>query len=171
MIESQTDILPGGTSVRTFVPVDRVDTRGADFTANLEGLWHPRLDLRFNLTYTHAEIARNTPDPSIEGNRFPRMPRWRGNLIASYGLTRAWELSTNLQYASDSVGRLDNTDNTNGVYGAQDAYRFLGLKARYQRVDHWRFSVGVDNITDERAYVAHPWPGRTVYTTFSYDWH
>ncbi|WP_245573489.1 TonB-dependent receptor [Marinimicrobium agarilyticum] len=170
VIESQTDLLPGGGSVRTFVPVDEVTTWGAEWIANLQGLWHPQLDLRFNLTYTRSEITENDPNPDLEGNTFPRMPRWRGNLLTTYHLTPKWDLSASLQYASDSYGNLDNSDTEDEVYGAQDGYAFIGLKTRYQFDDRWGFSLGVDNITDQRAYVAHPWPGRTVYANFSYDW-
>jgi len=170
VIESQTDRLPGGGSVRTFVPVNEVDTWGAEWIADLQGLWHPQLDLRFNLTYTRAEITENSPNPALEGNTFPRMPRWRGNLLTTYHLNSKWAVSTSVQYASNSYGNLDNSDTVNGVYGAQDGYTFIGLKTRYQLDDRWGFSLGLDNITDQRAYVAHPWPGRTVYANFSYDW-
>lgn len=170
VIESQTDLLPGGGSVRTFVPVDKVNTWGAEWIAELQGLWHPQLDLRFNLTYTRSEITENKPNPDLEGNTFPRMPRWRGNWLATYHLTSKWDASASVQYASDSYSNLDNSDKIDGVYGAQDGYTFIGLKTRYQLDDRWGFSLGMDNITDRRAYVAHPWPGRTVYAHFSYDW-
>lgn len=171
VIESQTELLPGGGSVRTFVPIDEVETWGAEWIADLQGLWHPQLDWRFNLTYIRSEVTDNEPNPDLEGNTFPRMPRWRGNLLASYHLSADWQVNANIQYASDSFGSLDNSDTEKGVYGAQDGYIFIGLKTRYQLDDHWGFSLGLDNVTDERAYVAHPWPGRTVYASFSYDWH
>lgn len=169
VIHAQTRSLPGGTSVRTFVPVDEVDTWGAEFIAHSQGGLHPKLDLRFNLTYTRAEIDKNSANPAFEGNEFPRMPDWRGNFIASYQFTRRWDLGGSVQYVSNSFNQLDNRDNQRNVFGAIDNYVFLGLKTNFQYNRHWRFSLGLDNITDEEAYVAHPWPGRTLHLSFSYD--
>lgn len=169
VIESQTDTLPGGISVRTFVPVDTVETHGVEFIANAYDFALSNLDLRFNLAWTHAEIIENRADPTIEGNRFPRMPEWRGNMLLSYHLSDQWDLGGSLQYASDSYGRLDNTDREDNVYGAQDGYLRLGLKTNYQFTRQLSGSAGVDNLSNDIDYVAHPWPGRTYYVHLSYD--
>ncbi|BFM21735.1 TonB-dependent receptor [Gilvimarinus japonicus] len=169
-IESQATTLPGGTSIRTFIPIDSVRTRGVEFIANAYNLWLENLDVRFNLAYTDAEIRRNAADPSIEGNQVPRMPKWRGNLLATYHLSDKWDVGGSVQYASNSYGRLDNTDTADNVYGAQDGYTRLGFKSSYQFSKHFKAGVGIDNLTNEIAYVAHPWPGRTLYVNFSYDW-
>jgi iron complex outermembrane receptor protein len=169
VIQAQSATLPGGTSVRTFIPVDKVRTRGVEFIANASNLFVDDLDVRFNTTYTDSEIVENTPDPSIEGNTFPRMPDWRANLLATYHMNNRWDIGGNIQYASDSFGRLDNTDDEDNVFGAQDGYTRLGLKTVYRLTDQARISAGVDNLTDEIAYVAHPWPGRTYYVNVSYQ--
>lgn len=168
VIESQTDttVFP---SVRTFVPVDEVQTTGIEFIANVDRLFVDQLNVRFNAAYTDSEIVKNSADPSIEGNHFPRMPKWRSNLLATYHLNSAWDVGGSLQYASDSYGRLDNADNEDQVYGAQDGYTFVGLKTTYKVNRNTKVGVGVDNLTDEVAYVAHPWPQRTFYINASYD--
>ena len=74
-----------------------------------------------------------------------------------------------IQYASNSYGRLDNKDTEEQVYGAIDGYTFLGLKTAYKVNRNAKIGLGVDNLTDKVAYVAHPWPGRTVYVNASYD--
>ncbi|UTF59743.1 TonB-dependent receptor [Gilvimarinus sp. DA14] len=168
-IESQSTILPGGSSIRTFIPIDEVRTRGVEFIANINQLLLDQLDVRFNIAYTDSEILANAADPSIVGNEFPRTPEWRGNLLATYHLSDSWNLGASVQYASNSYGRLDNTDTARNVYGAQDPYTRLGFKTNYQFSKAFSAGLGVDNITNEIAYVAHPWPGRTVYLNFSYD--
>lgn len=168
-IDSQSTILPGGSSIRTFIPIDRVRTRGVEFIANVNEIWSTPLDVRLNLAYTDAEILENQADPSIVGNTFPRMPEWRANLLATYHLSDRWDVGGSVQYASNSYGRLDNTDTAENVYGAQDAYTRLGIKSSYRFSKAFSAGVGVDNLTNEVAYVAHPWPGRTVYLNFSYD--
>lgn len=168
VIESQTDT-SGPVDVRTFVPVDEVQTTGLEFIANVRKVLIDDLDIRFNVANTDSEILRNAADPGIVGNRFPRMPEWRSNLLATYHISTVWDLSGSMQFASDSFGRLDNTDNEDNVYGAQDSYTRLGVKTIYRLSTQSSVSFGIDNLTDEVAYVAHPWPGRTIYVTASYD--
>jgi len=169
VIESQTTMLAGGTSLRTFVPVDQVETEGVELIFNAYDVFTPGLNLRANLAWTDAEITQNRVDPSIVGNQFTRMPKWRGNLLANYHVNARWDVGTNLQYASDSYGRLDNRDREDNVYGAQDGYLRLGVKTRYQFTPQLSGSIGIDNLRNDIDYVAHPWPGRTGYVSLSYD--
>lgn len=168
VVESQSEILPGGLSVRTFIPVDEIDTSGIEFIANLDELLVDNLSMRFNAVYTRSEIVKNDIDPSIEGNVYPRMPKWRGNLLLTYYVRPQWDIGLNLQYASDSFGRNDNRDRENGVYNAQDAYTRVGLKTTYNLGNGLAMGLGVDNLTNDISYVAHPWPGRTYYANLSY---
>ena len=169
VIESQTTTLENGISLRTFLPVDEIETSGLEFIANATDLLVPNLNVRFNVVYTDSQILKNDPNPSIEGNVYPRMPDWRGNLLANYRINNNWDIGLNYQYASDSFGRTDNTDRKDNVYGAQDAYSRIGLKSTYRMNNGLSLGVGVDNISDEIAYVAHPWPGRSLYVNLAYD--
>lgn len=174
-IESQSNLLPGGGSITTFSAIDQVETDGVELIVNRYAVLVPELDIRFNLAYTKSIIADNStaegPNPgnSIEGNNYPRMPRWRGNLMATYHVTYRWDLSSNLQYAEKSFGRLDNTDIAEQVMGAQDGYTRWGVKTTYDFSDQMEVGFGIDNLTNEESYVAHPWPGRTIYLSLSYD--
>lgn len=169
VIESQTGLINGGTSLRTFLPIGEIETNGIEFITNANDLFIDNFDVRFNLVYTDAEIVENAPNPSIEGNVYPRMPEWRGNLLATYNISNNWDVGLNFQYASDSFGRTDNTDNTDNVYGAQDGYERVGVKSTYRLDNGMALGFGVDNISDDVAYVAHPWPGRSYYFNLSYD--
>lgn len=171
-IESQSATTSSG-SVNTFVPIDTMRTRGVEWIVNQYDALND-LDIRFNLVFTDAKIIRNATaegnsSSTIEGNVYPRMPKWRGNLLATYHFSDELEASFSVQYATDSFGRIDNSDTEKHVYGAQDGYTRLGAKTTYQASQQWRLGLGIDNIRNEIAYVAHPWPGRTLYLTCSYD--
>lgn len=168
VIEAQALLLPGGVTVRTFLPVTEVSTRGVEFVSNLDDVVVPGLDLRFNVAWTDAQTTRNLTDPSLVGNRFPRMPRWRANLLLNYQLTAALDVGAGLRYAANSFGRLDNRDREADVFGAQDDYVFVNLKANWRASPHVQFGLGVDNLFDEVAYVTHPWPARTLFLEASY---
>lgn len=170
VIEAQAETLAGGVSVRTFIPIDQVDTLGTEFIVNATGLGLEALDVRFNATYTDNEIVRNRVDPSIEGNVYPRLPTWRGNLLATYHISDDWNIGLNYQYADTSFGRNDNRDTEQNVYGAQDGYSRVGIKTDYRFGNGFSLGAGVDNIGNDVDFVAHPWPGRTVYLNVSYDW-
>lgn len=168
-IEAQSTILDGGISLRTFIPVDEIETSGLEFIVNADDFMIDQLDIRFNAVYTDSEVTKNAANRALEGKVYPRMPEWRGNLLATYHLSRDWNIGLNAQYASDSFGRIDNLDNEDNVYGAQDGYMRVGLKSTYRLRDGMALGFGIDNLTDEVAYVAHPWPGRTFFANFSYD--
>lgn len=170
VIESQATTLPGGLSLRTFIPVDEVQTLGTEFIVNANGLWLDNLDVRFNVTYTDNEIVENQADRSIEGNVYPRMPNWRGNLLATYHVSENWNAGLNYQYASNSFGRANNRDREQGVFGAQDGYSRVGVKTNYKVGHGFTIGAGIDNISNAIDYVAHPWPGRTVYLNLAYNW-
>ena len=171
-IESQSNF---STLVTTFSAVDEVQTDGVELILNYSGLLVPELDARFNVTYTKSVIEDNStaegpnPTTTIEGNDYPRMPRWRSNLLLTYHVNDKWDLSGNVQYADKSFGRLQNDDIAEGVMGAQDGYTRVGVKTTYDFSEQIEVGFGVDNLTDEQSYVAHPWPGRTLYLSLSYD--
>jgi iron complex outermembrane receptor protein len=174
-IESQSNLLPGGGSVTTFSAIDEVVTDGVELIVNRYGVFVPELDVRFNIAYTKSIIEDNStaegPNPALtfEGNDYPRMPRWRSNLMTTYHMSSRWDISANVQYADKSFGQLRNNDVAEEVMGAQDGYTRLGVKTTYDINDQIEVGFGVDNVTDEVSYVAHPWPGRTMYLSFSYD--
>ncbi len=152
-----------GVTVSGFLPIDRVVTRGVELVYNASDLMELPLDLRFNLTWVDAEIRRNTLDPTVEGSVFPRLPTWRGNVLLAWRVHPTVELSAAVRFASNSFGSLDNSDRARRVFGAQDPYRFVNLRANWRPKDHLRVSAGVDNLFDQEAYVFHPWPSRTLF--------
>lgn len=163
VIEAQSQVLPGGQSLRTFLPVDLVETHGVELVANVDDWLLAGLNLRFNLSWTEAEIVHNRVDPALEGNDYPRMPHWRSNLLLNYRFSDSLDVGAGLRYTSRSFTRLDNRDTASGVFGALDDYLFVNMKLNWQASKALRFGLGVDNLLDELAYVAHPWPGRTFF--------
>ena len=159
-IWAQTDVT---TSVSTFLAVDRVRTTGLELIFEQQRIADLPLDLSANLTWTDSKIVENAADPSTEGKVFPRMPRWRANLLATWHVNDALDTSLGIRHAAKSFGNLDNSDKEDNVYGAMDGYTFVDLKARYQIGKSGHVAFGVDNLFDEQAFVYHPWPQRTFF--------
>ena len=154
--------------ITTFLPIDRVETRGIELVYNRLNLLG-RLDLRLNATLLDARTVANAADRSIEGKDFPRMPAKRAHLLMTYRPGGRWDVGGGIRYASKSFGDLDNADVGERVYGAHDAYTQINLRASYTMSRGSRLHLGIDNLTDEIAYVHHPWPGRTLYLEASFD--
>ena len=56
---------------------------------------------------------------------------------------------------------LDNSDYVGGVQGAFDPFFVADLHVRYQFAKSASAEVGVDNLTDAKYFLFHPFPGRT----------
>jgi len=52
---------------------------------------------------------------------------------------------------------------------AIDGYTVIDLKANYRPTKDSRIGFGIDNVNNEKAFVAHPWPQRTFYLEASID--
>jgi iron complex outermembrane receptor protein len=155
-------------TVTTSLPTEQVTNHGTEFIWQAKGLWQGLMDVRFNLSYLDAKISKNVLNPAIVGNVFPRSPKWRSNLQLHFPLSETVDVNLDGRCASNSYGRLDNLDTTHQVFGAQDDYLLLGLKANWQFSQQLRLSAGIDNLTNQEAYVAHPWPQRTYYLEAKY---
>jgi iron complex outermembrane receptor protein len=46
----------------------------------------------------------------------------------------------------------------------------MDVKANYKFADRWMASVGVDNLTNYKAYVSHPLSQRNVYAQIKFDY-
>ncbi|GAA6150967.1 TonB-dependent receptor [Pseudoteredinibacter isoporae] len=156
-------------SVSTFLAIDEVNTSGVEFIYEQRDFLLSKLSLRFNLNYTDAEISENSANTRIEGNDLPRIPSWRSNLMLSYPLNDQLSLHSSFRYASNSHGDLDNSDGGSEVFGAIDDYFFVNSKVSWRMNDALSISAGVDNIFNDTAYVAHPWPSRSYYLEGRYQ--
>ena len=160
--------ITNNTNISTALPVDEVDTKGVEFIYNNMNLFSSNLSLRFNVNYADVEITKSTLNPGIEGNEFPRMPKWRANALFNYLITSDVSAGLGFRYASNSYGRLDNLDRASNIFGAQDGFLQTNVRANLQITSEFSVSTGIDNLTNEEIYVYHPWPSRTFFLEGKY---
>ncbi|MBL4799290.1 MAG: TonB-dependent receptor [Oleispira sp.] len=152
-----------------FLNIDQVNTKGIEFSYNQQGFAFADLDVRYNISYTDATIAKNSGAQETEGKHFPRIPQWQNNLMLIHHTLYNLNLTTTLHYISDSYNSLDNSDKEDNVFGAIDAYTLVGAKANWQVNDQAKLGLGIDNITNEEVYAYHPYPSRTVFLEGGYQ--
>jgi len=158
---SQLAPLNGGSQLATFVQnVDRVRTRGLELAFDKPDLL-PRFDLSGSLTWVDPKILADAAFPAASGKRPPQVPRHKAALVASYRPTDIVSLTAAARYSSRSFGTIDNSDPVAHTYQGFESYLVADVRAVVNLSRHWSLAVGVDNLTNRKYYLFHPFTQRT----------
>jgi iron complex outermembrane receptor protein len=141
--------------------IDRVRARGIEFFATANDLAIKGFDLTGSLTLSNSKILENTNNPTVVGKTWVRVPRVRGNLMGTYRPSDRWLASLGVRHSGRMYANLDNSDTQTDTFGAVSSYTVWDTKALYRISKNVEASFGIDNLTDRRYYVFHPYPGRT----------
>jgi iron complex outermembrane recepter protein len=162
---SQSGPLPGFTPVQfgTYVQnVDRTRARGVELAAQRDDVV-PRVDLSGSVTYTDATTRRDAIFPAAEGQRLLQVPRWKATLVGTWRPTDRLSLTASGRYASRMYGTLDNSDSVGNVYMGFYKYLVVDLRADMKVNQRMRFALGVDNLNNDKYFLFHPFPQRTLF--------
>jgi len=156
---SQTDITvtPTVTSVQN---IDRMRSRGIEGELGLTDLWVDGLDLSASLALNDAKTLQDRQYPLADGKYFPRIPKIRASVFAGYRFAPQWDASLGIRHSGRQYGTLDNSDYVDS-YGAVSRFTVADAKLRWKFAPGWTAALGVDNLTNERYWVYHPYAGRT----------
>ncbi|MDE8652656.1 TonB-dependent receptor [Novosphingobium album (ex Liu et al. 2023)] len=149
-----------GVTTASFKNIDVTRQYGIELIAEARDLGLPGLDLDANAAWIDSITVRNASAPAAQGVQFPRIPRWRLNANLRYRVSEPVLVAIGMRYASRP-----NTD----LFGLQRGDTFgytselfaLDAKVNWAVTDRLRLSAGVDNITNNRAWVYHPYPQRS----------
>ncbi len=129
----------------------------------------PGLDLRGSVTLAFSKILEDSANPALIGKEWQRIPRWRARAVATYRFDDKWSGSLGARYASGAYSNLDNGDTNWSIFGGNSPYFIADARVSYKVAEHWSLSLGVDNFTDAKAYVYHPYPQRTFFSEIKVD--
>lgn len=149
--------------------VGKVRIWGAEAVVEQRDAFISGLDLRGSATLAFSRILENAAQPTYVGNQWPRIPRWRAKATASYRFDEKWIAAMGLRYSSGGYNSLDNSDTNWSVYGESSPYLTFDAKLTWKVAEHWGVAFGVDNITNAKYYVAHPYPQRTFFSELKID--
>lgn len=149
-----------GVTTSSFKNIDLTRQFGFEGIAETHDWPIKGMNIDFNAAYIDSRTLRNAAAPAAEGVQFPRIPKWRINANMRYDLTDKLQGAIGMRYASRP-----NTD----LFGLQrgDTFGFtselfaLDLRLNWQLTGMLRVSAGIDNLTNDRAWVFHPYPQRT----------
>jgi len=156
-------------NVTTYQNVDLVRTYGVETAVQLTDLWQSGLDLSGSVTYADSTIVRDEQYPTYEGNVQPRIPKWRATLLGVYRASDRLSLALAARYSGRQYNSLANTDSNPDTYGGAGSFLVGDAKIVYKFARQWSAALGVDNIGNTKAYVAHPYPQRTVFANLKFD--
>jgi len=162
VIFSQT-FISGASTVTNIQNVDRVRTRGAEVAYEAQSVYVKGLDIMASLAYNDAITLENSINQSYVGHHFYRIPLWRADLVATYRQNTQWAYTLAARYSGRQWNTLDNTDVNPDTFGGTSSFTVLDAKISYDAMKNVKLGLGVNNLTDQRYYVFHPYPGRTVY--------
>ena len=111
----------------------------------------------------------NAAAPSV-GQRLPRVPEFKANLVASYRVNDNWSSSANLRYSSAVFSQLNNSDTQGHTYVGNTAITVVDLITNYKFNKYLTGTAGINNVNNERHWQFHMFPMRTyfVQARFSY---
>jgi len=164
------DATTGDPTTQSLVTnIDEVESWGADLIVAANDVVVPGLGLDANLSWNDTTISENALNPALQGNRFPRVPEWRANVSARYAVSPKLDLATHFRYQSTPERNLENDSSSRcETYFCVSSFHFVDMKATVH-LDAVDLDFGVDNVFNEKAFVFHPYPGRTFVAGLRYS--
>jgi iron complex outermembrane receptor protein len=166
---SQSGPLPGQTQLFSYVQnVDRVRTNGVELAVDKRNLL-PRFDISGSFTLADPKTVSDPILPAAEGKLIPQVPRRKATLVATWRPTGKLSLTAAARYSSRLYGTIDNSDVVGHTYQGFEGYVVADVRALYHLTRQIDLAAGVENLTDKRYFLFHPFPGRTF--TAELHWH
>ena len=159
-IFSFTGFNQNGITTSNFKNIERSRQMGVELIVETRDWLVEGLDVDANAAYIDAKTISNPSARASEGVQFPRIPKWRINANARYAVTDIVSASLGMRYASRP-----NTDllglQRGDTFGFTSELFALDARVNWDVGSGLRLSAGVDNLTNDRAWVFHPYPQRT----------
>jgi iron complex outermembrane receptor protein len=90
-----------------------------------------------------------------------RIPDWRATLVATWHQNDRLDYSLATRSSGRQYGELDNSDRNENTFGGVSKFLIVDAKINVKLDRQFSVAVGVENLTDEKIYVFHPYPQRT----------
>jgi iron complex outermembrane recepter protein len=172
-IYSQTNTFSDGTS-RTFVQnIKRMESTGLEVAYFGSDVITRGLDLSGSVTYVDSRIKENDGYVATTGdtvNKYqPRVPAWRGNVLANYHWNEKLSTSMGARYSGHQFGSLNNADINGYSYTGVSKFFVADVRAVYKVDKQWTVAGGIDNLNNYKYWNYHLYPMRTFFGELRYD--
>ena len=159
-IFSVTGFNQNGVITASFKNIDRTRQYGFELIAESRNWPIQGMSIDANAANNNSKTIGNAALPISEGVAFPRIPTWRLNANVRYDFTYRLQGSLGARFASRPNTNLEGTQRGD-TFGYTSELFALDARLNWQLLRGFRLSAGVDNLTNNRAWVFHPYPQRT----------
>jgi len=152
--------------------VDEVRNTGVEFAAQKDNTGFKGLSLFGSVTYVDSRIEKDSGwkgTTSVLHKHAPYVPDWRATVGATMHLADKWAITGAMRYSGRQYSTLDNADNTPRVFQAFDRFLVVDTRVQYKVCKNATLNIGIDNLTDTKYTLYHPFPGRTFTTGIKLD--
>ncbi|MGH6957050.1 MAG: TonB-dependent receptor [Caulobacteraceae bacterium] len=164
LLSQTAPVSPASPALARFVQnVERTRVLGAEIVARQDDALIEGLDLSGSLTYADPVVEADRASPAAVGKQLVQVPRWRATAVASYQATPRLTLTAAARYSSRVFGAIDDSDIVAHTFGGFDPYLVVDLRATYRLTAHVTAALGVNNAGDDRYFLYHPFPQRTLF--------
>ena len=174
---SQNSTIPGTTQIGSSVQnIDKIRSRGIEIVGERRDVAVKGLDLLGSVTWVDSNILsdpgfRNAAGvlTDVTGKYTPNIPRLKASGLATYRYDERWSGSLGARYSARVWATVDNTDTYPHTFQGFEDYFVVDMRVNYQVDPHARLSLGVDNLNNQKYYLFHPFPQRTVFAELKAD--
>ncbi|HET7576729.1 MAG TPA: TonB-dependent receptor [Sphingomicrobium sp.] len=161
LVSQSAPLVPGSTTLFRFVQnIGRTRTDGIELAFDKRNLL-PRFDLSGSVTLANPKTVSDPVFPAAEGKLIPQVPRRKATLVATWRPTDRLSLTAAARYSSRMFGTIDNSDVVGHTWQGFEGFFVADTRLLYRFSPHWSIAAGVENLTDKRYFLFHPFPGRT----------
>ena len=169
LVSQSAPLVPGSTTLYSYVQnVGRTRTNGAELVIDKHDLL-PGVDLSASATIADPKTVSDPVFPGAVGKLIPQVPRRKATLVASWRPVSRVTLTAAVRYQSRSFGTIDNSDLVGHTFQGFEGFVVADARAVYHLTAKTDVALGVENITDKRYFLYHPFPGRTF--SAELHWH
>lgn len=174
---AQNSTIPGTNAIGSSVQnIDRVRSRGAEIAAQGTDMLVRGLDLSGSVTFVDSRILSN-PNfrnasgalTDVSGKYTPNIPRLKATAVATYRYGEHWSGTLAGRYSDRVWATMDNTDINPHTYQGFERFYVIDTRVSYRFDGKTRASVGVDNLTNRKYFLFHPFPQRTVVAELKHE--
>jgi iron complex outermembrane receptor protein len=169
LLSQSAPLVPGSNTLFNFVQnVDRTQVRGVEFIVDQYDVFIPGLELMASVTAADARIRQDNAFAAAIGKFLPGVPKLKANAAATYRPDDDWSFTLGARYADRSFGTIDNSDAISQTHQGFAGYFVLDTRMRFRLDENWNVSLGVDNLNNDKYFLFHPFPQRTVLLEIHY---
>jgi iron complex outermembrane receptor protein len=171
LISQTAPLVPGATALFSFVQnVPDTRTRGAELAFEQRGVLLPQLELSGSVTLADPKVVRDPAFPAAEGKLIPQVPRRRATLVATWHGPGETALTLAGRYSSRLYASIDNSDRVGHTFQGFEGFLVLDARASIPVGKQWRWAIGVENLTNRKYFLFHPFPQRTFTAEIRFAW-